>query len=780
METKNKNRKKEIGFILYKNLFVLVNGIIGLVVILLFVFHSTQAGLFIGLILVLNILVGTVLDLRAWHALEQLQFLTAPKVLRLNAGGESEQILVEEIQKDDLIKIKVGDQINCDGIIVESHNLEINEALITGESDSLPKSNNDRLLAGSVVTAGMGIMRSESVFNESRIARMTAGMKSFAVNISPIQESVQKFIQYSVYLTILAIAIALVRGFMLGEAPVTVIKTVGAVASMFVPQGLVFTVTLFFAYGAAHLFQKQVLLQEVNATEKLGRIKNLCMDKTGTLTKNDLYVKEVFVPNEVAKDSAEKLVAAYVTATNDSSELINAIKKYLPQKFSGEILDTLEFSSWRRYGAVKVRYDSQKMIVLAGLPHLFLPQIANERQRQWLEKTIDKPTREGKRVLCFVYCAGSSIPKDLNNAKLSVIEVMILENPLRDGIQHTINFFQNRGVRIRIISGDNAQTVKAIATASGIIEAEKIITGEEMEKWTESDFDHRVQSFSSFAEIVPEQKEKIIQAFKKIGFTAMVGDGANDALAIKKADLGIAMFDGAMAIRQIASIVLTNNSFEALPGGVELADGIIRNIEIFGSVFLNMSLFGIFLFFILSIFGYVYPFTPLNITFINYFTIGIPGLLLSYWTIRPVGKVEPSANISFLQKVMPFTASAAVVQAIGVAIIFAFLPPNIKADHSNMILALSFIVFGFFFFFLAPRVYRGELQRTQKNQLLIWAVSEAILLLIVLHIHFFILFFDLMPFNLSMGKIFQIGIVMVLICFAQYGIAKYMANPSRT
>ncbi len=317
---------RDLGYIVSRNLFLLTNGVIFSVVAMLFVFGDHRAAIFLGIISAFNVLAGLFQDINAWLALEKLQLLTAPRVLRLNAKGEEVAVLTEEIAKGDRLKLKIGDQVPSDSLLISAHSFEINEGLITGESDSLPRLVGEHLLAGSVVTSGWGIVEAEGVFQESRIARMTEGIKKYSVNLSPIQRSINKLVKYTGYLLLLVITFIVARGYFVHASNILIVNNIGAISSVLVPAGLVFAATLLFAYGAAHLFQRQVLLQEVNATEKLGHIKNLCMDKTGTLTENFLTVEAMHVPVGLTEAVAKEVVAAYLQGTSDSSQTMAAVK----------------------------------------------------------------------------------------------------------------------------------------------------------------------------------------------------------------------------------------------------------------------------------------------------------------------------------------------------------------------------------------------------------------------------------------------------------------------
>ena len=277
----------------------------------------------------------------------------------------------------------------------------------------------------------------------------------------------------------------------------------------------------------------------------------------------------------------------------------------------------------------------------------------------------------------------------------------------------------------------------------GIKNTSKIITGDEMEKWSELNFLDNAKNYTIFARVRPEQKEKLITAFKRSGFTAMIGDGANDALAIKKADIGMAMFDGAQATRQLASVVLVDNSFTALPGGVRLADNIIQNVEIISGLFFNQVTIGFFLFVLLAFFNFSYPFTPQNITLINYFTVGLPSVPVFYWAMSKSKKTHPTSDLSFLRRVLPYPIWISFLEAVGAACVFALSPQTLKIAESNSLVLLSFVVFGFIFFALAPRVYGVKMDRDMKVIISLFGLLEIFLLWFVFRTPALTIFFTL-------------------------------------
>lgn len=732
--------------IIARHVFLLVNGIIFAVVLLLFVFGEKQSTIFLSVIVIINILLGIIQDARARFSLEKLQLLTALRVTRLNDDRTEQSILAEEVVRGDHIRLKLGDQVPCDGVLISGNGLEVSTALITGESDSAPRTKNESLSGGEIVTAGSGIVEAKSDFKRSRLYKMTESAKEYAAKPSPIQNATRKIIAWSGYALIACLLIVILRGFFLGSPYIEIVNAVGALASTLVPQGLVVITTLLFALGASTYSGSHVLFQEINATEKLGRIKNLCMDKTGTLTENSLAVEILLIPQGAEKEEAQTLALDYIRGSGESSQVIVAIKNYLAHegvKSENVILEALPFSSWRQYGAVRILQNHRKTTIFIGAPDILLPHLTNKKEGRWLFEQIEEHARAGDRLVALAISNAAELPRKLKGAKLTLSGVYVFASELREGIREAIKFFQDRGVRIRIISGDHPDTVQTVASKAGVNGTESVVTGEEIEKWSRSDFDRRVKMHTIFARIVPEQKVRIIEAFKRNGFTAMVGDGANDALAIKRADLGIAMFDGAPATRRLASVILMNNSFTALPGGVRLADNFIRNIEIFAAIFLNQSFLGFFFFVIVSMFGYTYPLLPLNINIINYFALGLPGMLISYWAVRPSGKILPTDSRSFLSRILPFVIACAAVEAIGTMLIFLLSQEYLHSSVINPLIALSYAVFGFIFFAISPLVYRGAVTWRERFHLFATAIFELALFVFVLHTPTIVKFFNI-------------------------------------
>jgi cation-transporting ATPase E len=762
--------KTTIFNIIFRNVFLFVNGIVLMVVILLTIFGDIQGGIFLGLITLLNIIIGCVQEIHAWLILKNLKLLTTPKIVRINSDNKESIITPEEILVKDKIKLKTGDQVPCDGFLVSSHGFEVNESLITGEATSFLKKPNDKLLAGSIVTSGSGIFEVEKIFAESRIALMTKNIKKYSLVPSPIQKSISTIIKYLCYLIIAIILFVVLRGFWINESTINIIQNIGALTSALLPQGMIVIVTLFYSYGATHFYRRNILLQEISATEKIGRIRNLCMDKTGTLTDNDLVVEHMYNAPDINEKYSEDSIIAYIDNTGDSSHTTEAIKKTFKSVYEGKVIEELSFSSSRQFGAIHIKDTFGERVILAGAPDIFLPYLSKIEDKEWVQKFIDTEAKIGKRLICFVQSDTNVLPKNLSEIKLSAVSIFILNNNLREGIKEAIQFFQNRGVIIRIISGDNAETVQEVAATAGINNPHDVITGAELETWTDANFLQNIHKYAIFARIKPEQKEKIIETLKLDGFTAMIGDGANDALAIKKADLGIAMFDGAQATRQVASVVLIKNSFSDLPNGVRLASKIIQNLKICASIIFNQVFVSLFFFVIITATGHLFPFTPLNITFINYFTVGLPTLLIFYWIIQTNKNDIIESNKSFLRQVLPFPFISAIPQAIIAVFGFYTSTESMRGSPSSLVL-ISFIILGVIFFMYTPKVYSNQITTNQKRQFLLLLVVEFISIILLFRNPFASVFYNLEVASLhSMLELLPLIILFVIL---QYIIAKW-------
>jgi cation-transporting ATPase E len=489
------------------------------------------------------------------------------------------------------------------------------------------------------------------------------------------------------------------------------------------------------------------------------------VDKTGTLTEHKPVLEEtIFYGSE---SLAPQFLAGYIFANRDTTEIVTALRPRAALQFFGQAVGALPFSSERKYGAAWLRFENQETAVVLGAPDVLFDNFSDDNEKIAVKGQVDFYAGKAKRLILLATAPGLAAGSPVVGKVLRPVALYVLFDPLRPGTENIIDYFQKKDVRIRVISGDNPRTVQAVANQAGMKYSDLVVTGQEMESWDDTEYEERVPAFHLFARIKPAQKEKIISLLKRSGYTAMVGDGANDALAIKKADLGVAMFDGAPATRQIAQVVLMNNSFAALPKGVALAEAIILNIELVASVFFNKVVVGLTLFLVLAFMGYTFPLSPSNMTVINYFTIWLP---LAYWTFFPVSNRGFDARSPFMAKILLFSAVNGIIMALAAIAVFVLQPQNIRHADSNSLVMLALIFLGYLYFVLAPLNYGIMPSFKRLRALVILGAASALLAGAIVFLPALSKVFGLRPPTL-MQLLLALAIISVF-GYAQYAVAR--------
>lgn len=762
---------REIWPILVRNIFTLINGLIATLALLLWYFGDARDGLFVGSVVALNALVGIIQELRAKLALARLQALTVARVTILTEQGER-QVLVDDIRVGDRIVLKLGDQIPVDGQVVESHNLEVNESLLSGESTNLPKAVAQKLLGGSFVVAGQAVYEATHTAEQSYIAKMTQQIKHYQFSQSPIQRDLMRFIRMMTYLLLGFAVYIVLNGVRVGSSAPSIIKQIAALAGFIVPEGLVLASTLLFAYGAIRMLRRRVLLQQINATEKLGRINVLCVDKTGTLTENTPVFDQFVLQDGVSRADFDRALKAYIAFDKAQTQTMQAIAEH----YAGELdeqdyTDGLPFSSERKFGMVRMKVAGKVLTVVVGAPDVLLAICQNSTE---LKKSMDDFTAEGKRIILVASSATNFAMADFDikktKIKLQPLGLIVLNNPLKKGTAQIIDFFKKREVAIKLISGDNPDTVRAIASQAGI-EGDRVVTGAELAKWHTEDFASLVDSTHLYARILPEQKEALVRALQDHHLVAMVGDGANDAMAIKQADLGIAMYDGATATKQVADIVLLRSNFSDLPTGVRLSDRIITTIELVASLFFNKVAVGVILFFGFSLAGYGFALVPRNLTVINYFIVGFPVVL---WSIWPRIRQRKSHDKSFLRIIWPFSLLNGSLTALATLLCYILAQQWLAGDDQTgrMVVVICLLTLGVGAILLAPVALGVRTDKKQAKLMGWYALAVGLVFSAVTFVPITARFFAL---NL-IAPIYLIAVAVIVLSTLsmQYGVAKLL------
>lgn len=737
---------RDLGPILWRNIFSLVAIIIGGISIVLIVLGDLRDGVFLAVVILINIVIGIIQELRSRITLEKLQITTA-SIYLVKRNNKDLKVYADQIISGDIVELSLGDQVPVDGVINRSEMCECNEALLSGESNNIVKRVGDTLLAGSIIVAGSARLVARKPRGESYIAVMTQNLKRYKRNLSPIQKSMLKFIQLmAIVLLIISIAI-FAKSFFHGEPILVAIRQIAAIAATIIAEGLILASTVFFTYGAIRMSRKKVLLQQINAIENLGRVSMVCLDKTGTLTENQPIFESLECLHDNPKDKAhlKKLITTYIYKESAETTTLQALRLVFKKTALLQIEDFLPFSSERKYAALK--FKRSKEIVVVGASEYFLDKLSPTQQK-WAKAKIKQHSIEAKRVLIVATASSGDLSNPDSLENLNINGFVIMDNPLKNSSIEVVRFLQKRGIQLLVISGDNAKTVKAIANRANINNCNKVYTGSQVETMTSAELIKTLKRQPLFARILPSQKERIIKAAQSIGLTAMVGDGANDALAIKMADVGIAMFSGASASRQIADMVLLDDSFATLPKGIELSDSIITTLEMIASLFFSRVWTGVFLITGTLLMGINYPFTPRNITLLNLFIIGFPIVL---WGLWPRKRIRSIYDKSFLRRTLPFSITNALI--IAITTLSAYFTGRIMLSASTaelqMIAYSVFVITSVFTIILIPDAIGALKDRMQSIFIWISFGVIAIILLIFNSSTTIASFFGLVPLSIK-------------------------------
>ncbi|HLF25308.1 MAG TPA: HAD-IC family P-type ATPase [Anaerolineae bacterium] len=610
--------------ILFDNLFNIFNLTLAALLGLMLALGKAGDTLFAGGSVVANIVIGLFQEFRAKRALDKLAALSAGAV-RVRRDGQSLDIPVDQVVQDDLIEVTPGDRIVVDGACVWEDAVEVDESLITGESDSIDKSVGDRMTSGSFVTAGRALMRAEQIGAESFVNRLGQTAKGFKLLLTPIQQKIYAIVGLSVvgmalFGPLLAVS-GLTNGLPLGE---TVSNTVVLVTT-FVPQGVVLATTLALTFGAVRISLQKTLVQRINAVESMANVTVLCFDKTGTLTHNRLAVTEIIPLGAHTLEQARALLSQYVCCLATQNKTASAIEAFVGRS-SGwpEKVAEVSFTSTRKWGAATFA-DGHTLVL--GAPEMLIED-APVRER------ASSLAQNGLRVLSFAWSASALNDSQLPAAREPVALIVLSDTP-REDIRHTLESFTARGIRLKVISGDNAETVAAIARAAGM-HVTGVMTGLELEALGAAGFDKTVQTANIFARITPETKRRIIAALAAQGeYVAMVGDGVNDVPALKAARLGIAMYDGAQIAKDVADLVLLNNALSTLPQALYEGHKTTQKIYSTAKMFLARNMYMILMFIMIGFMGLPFPGQVRPLSWAAISTTSLPALFVTFDLLRP-------------------------------------------------------------------------------------------------------------------------------------------------
>lgn len=616
-------KTKSLADILRDNVCTLFNLINLILAIAVFAVGSYKNTLFM-IIIVINALIGTVQELRAKKTIDKLSIVSAEKIKVLREGKIS-QITTNEIVLDDIIQLSQGQQIPTDCIVVDGC-CEVNESLLTGESDAVYKSKGDTLISGSFIVSGNCTAKADKVGDDNYASHISNGAKYVKKIDSKIMKAI-KFIIKTMSIIIFPVGSLLFwRQYMANDysnIADAVVSTVAALVGM-IPEGLVLLTSTVLAVGVMRLSRHKVLVQEMYCIETLARVDVLCLDKTGTITEGCMEVLDTRTTKAFKSSEMENILNALAKYSTDSNPTINAIK----DKFTGNTTlvakEIVAFSSDRKWSGINCGENGT--FVLGAEEFIF-----NGKNSEIDSLTIDIP--KGYRVLSIAYSKNNFNERDLPQ-NIIPVGVVVLKDKIRKEAKDTLEYFDKQGVALKVISGDNVETVSAIAKEVGLKHADNIIDATTLK--TEEDIYNAVEKYSVFGRVTPNQKLQMVQAIKKHGHTvAMTGDGVNDVLALKEADCSVAMASGSEAARCVSQLVLLDSNFASMPKVVAEGRRSINNIQRSASLFLVKTVFSTLLSVIFVFYGASYPFMPIQMTLISAFCIGFPSFVLA---------LEPNEN----------------------------------------------------------------------------------------------------------------------------------------
>lgn len=679
---------------------------------------------FISVVIVVNSLIGIVQEIRAKRVLHRLELMSAPRA-RVLRDGQAVEVPYDSLVVGDEIILQAGDELPADATVIASKGLELNESMLTGESAAVEKAAGDTVLAATTVLAGEGTARVAAVGDQTKAGAISQVLKRYKPELTPLQRAIWRAISFLTYGAIVLAALIFIVYYLSGDNVVIILKTITSAAVTVVPEGLLLASSLLLAFGSLRLAQAKVLPQKLAAIEAMALLNLLAVDKTGTLTSDEVTLERVVAFDEsgVLMSSAiadsEKLHAArpVVARVPDFSEsAVASFAALIAHETSGgnitgqailaeltppkhaDIIEVMAFSSARKMAGVRAKIDGQTRTLMMGAPE-FVAKLAPVDTM--LQRQLDEWADSGLRVLMLAEFDGETTKlKDLPDGSGRAIGAVILRNSLRDGVIDTVKFLQEQGVVIRVISGDNPRTVQHIARQAGIANPDKAILGSALAGLSDKAFDKAADEHTIFARVLPEQKERLIAHFKQSGkFTGMVGDGVNDALALKKSDLGVAMYAGAPASRRVADIILLNNSFTSLPIGMKLGNRIMQAIEVIATLFFHKIIYGVVLLLSTMLVGLNYPYAPRHITFLNIFLVTMPTIMWTLFPPRPRHRVNPA---HFWRDTLQSVAPIALLTGLTVAFTYwsgVTLHPHQAAEAATMTV-LTATFFGIYLVFL--------------------------------------------------------------------------------
>ena len=628
------------------------------------------------LIIIVNVLIGIIQEIHGKNLVKKLSILTTAKT-KVIRDGKEEEINIDEIVLDDVILLQQGDQIPSDSYVLDGE-IEVNESLLTGESDTILKQKNSKLLSGSYVISGKCYAKIEKVGDDNFANKIINATKKHKQVNSELLNSMKKVTNFTSFVIIPVGVILFVQAYMFraNDLQQSVVATAAALLGM-LPKGFVLLTSISLESGVIKLAKKKVLVQDLYSVETLAHVDTLCLDKTGTITEGKMKVIDIEKYNEdLLPDTIENIMSAYTKVTDDSNATFIALKNYFKGGAKYEKLSDISFSSERKWSSVTFK-DIGTIIV--GAPEKLIIKANIE-----LPKIILDAQKDGKRVLCIAYTKEHLKSDELPN--LTIISSIVLADPLRKNAKEMLGYFKTQAVDIKIISGDNPVTVSTIAKMAGLQEYESYIDLSTLK--SDDEIIDIVDKYSIFARVLPHQKSIIVKALQAKGHqVAMTGDGVNDVIALREADLSITLPEANDAAKQVSQIVMLNEDFSVLKDVLMEGRRVVNNLTSVARIFFIKTIYSILVSIFCILTNTAFPFIPIQITLID---LAIEAYTSFFISFEPNGK--PVQGI-FLHTVLRNATPFALVITLNI-IVLTFLAPVLEIAQSSLV-TIMYLLIGF-------------------------------------------------------------------------------------
>jgi cation-transporting ATPase E len=662
--------------ILRANILTPFNALLGSLALVVLATGNPGDALF-GLVIVWNSLVGIVQELRAKRTLDQLAVLNAPLARAARPGGTVD-IPVAEVVLADILLLRAGDQVVADGVVRLSDGLEVDESLLTGESDPVAKQPGDEVLSGSIVVAGSATVQVHRVGADSFASRLTADARTFRLTTSELVNGINRILRYT---AVAIVVTAPILFYSQTRSTATwqdaVRGTVAGLVGM-VPEGLVLLTSITFFAAALTLARRRVLVQELPAVEGLARVDVMCLDKTGTLTAGEISFAAA-EPLGEAEPELDRALGA-LAADEDANATLLALRRVYPAPDGWTRRGRVPFSSARKWSAAS--FEGHGTWVL-GAPEIVWDGSGPDDE---VTTRAQRAAAAGSRTL-LVATTDSDLSGDARPAGLRPVALLLFDEAVRPDARATLRYFTDQGVSLKVISGDNPRTVGAVARRVGLPGADQVVDARQLPDDPER-LAEVVDARTVFGRVTPQQKRAMVgglHAGHRV--VAMTGDGVNDALALKDADIGVAMGGGAAATRAVAQLVLLDNQFSVMPGVVAEGRRVIGNIERVAKLFLTKNVSALLLSLSVAVARWPFPFLPRHLTLVSAFAIGIPGFFLA------LGPSTTRFETGFVRRVLSFAVPAGTIVAVAVMIAYGLArAEGVAPDRARTAATITYTV----------------------------------------------------------------------------------------